>query len=72
MAPTETPLISERAVGEARTRDRGSRPCTEFAAVAVTPVRLVLELMAVAFAVALSAVTPAGAGARPTHRLPHR
>ena len=37
----------------------GHEPCTELAAVAVTPVRLIFELMAVAFAVALSAVTPA-------------
>src|SRR3954469_20332816 len=56
--PTDTPLIT-RAPFVRLERAVGAEPCTELAAVAVTPVWAVLELMAVAFAVALSAVTPA-------------
>jgi hypothetical protein len=58
MAPTATPLITSSPFARL-VRAIGAVPCTELAAVALTPVWLVLELMAVAFAVALSASTPA-------------
>src|SRR5882672_8950429 len=58
MAPTEMPLMaSEPEASEARAI--GAEPETVLTAVAVTPVRLDFELMAVDFAAALSAVTPA-------------
>src|SRR5689334_12274634 len=58
IAPTDTPLMI-RAPFDRLERAVGAAPVTELAAVAVTPVRFDLELIAVAFAVALSAVTPA-------------
>src|SRR5687767_12107090 len=58
IAPTATPLISRAPLARDE-RAIGALPVTELAAVAVTPVRLDLELMAVALAVALSPVTPA-------------
>src|SRR4051812_25746790 len=57
-APTEMPLMTRAPLARLE-RATGATPTTEFAAVAVTPVRLDLELIAVAFAVAESAVTPA-------------
>src|SRR5690349_10096292 len=58
IAPTATPLIL-RSPFERLERAVGAAPWIEFAAVADTPVRVVLALMAVAFAVAEVSSTPA-------------
>src|SRR5262245_51252760 len=58
IAPTATLLMTSAPLARPE-RATGATPVTELAAVALTPVRAVFELMAVAFAVALSAATPA-------------
>src|SRR5688572_2608030 len=58
IAPTEMPLICRTPLARPE-RATGPVPVTEFEAVAVTPVWGDLALIAVAFAVAESAVTPA-------------
>src|SRR5688572_16305695 len=58
IAPIEMPLTASVPLAS-EARAIGAEPETELAAVAETPVRLDFELIAVAFAVALSAVTPA-------------